>query len=135
MVSELPEYVRASRPVSSAARAPWYHNTFPSYAGIDLWVAFYLPLAAPTISRASVGVCVVALVVAGLICFATFYYTPAMLGMTTGRTLYIVGTSAFGTTGGYLMPGLLMGALRMGWFSVATYFSADFILCSSERSL
>jgi cytosine permease len=51
-----------------------------------------------------------------------------MLGMQTGRTLYIVGTSTFGTTGGYFMPGLLMGLLQLGWFAVATYFSADFIM-------
>ena len=51
-----------------------------------------------------------------------------MLGMQTGRPLYIVGTSTFGTTGGYAMPGLLMGLLQIGWFSVATYFAADYIM-------
>ena len=43
---------------------------------------------------------------------------PAMLGMQTGRTLYVVGTSTFGTTGGYLVPGLLMGCLQVGWVAV-----------------
>ena len=51
-----------------------------------------------------------------------------MLGMQTGRPLYIVGTSTFGTRGGYLMPGLLMGVLQLGWFAVATYVSTDFIM-------
>src|SRR5260370_41060007 len=51
-----------------------------------------------------------------------------MPGVQPGRTLYIGGASTFGTTGGYFMPGLLMGLLQLGWFAVATYFSADFIM-------
>ncbi len=128
MPASLPDYVRSSVPVPTSKRAPWYKNTFPSYAGIFLWVAFYLGLAGPTISKASLGLCVLGLVIAGLICFALFYYVPGMLGMQTGRPLYIVGTSTFGTTGGYLMPGLLMGVLQIGWFAVATSIATDFIM-------
>ncbi len=128
MAAELPGYLQASVPVPPDKRAPWHQSTAPSYAAIFLWVAFYLGLAGPTISQASLGVCIAALVVAGLLCFGLYYYAPAMLGMQTGRTLYIVGTSTFGTTGGYVMPGLLMGVLQIGWFAVATYYSADYIL-------
>jgi cytosine permease len=66
--------------------------------------------------------------VAGLISYGMFYRVPAMLGMQTGYPLYVVGSSTFGTRGGYLMPGLLMGLLQIGWFSVNTFVSADFIL-------
>jgi len=66
--------------------------------------------------------------VAGLLSYALYYRVPAMLGMTTGYPLYVVGSSTFGTAGGYIMPGLLMGLLQIGWFAVATYFSADYIL-------
>ncbi len=128
MATTLPDYVRASVPNPPASRAPWYKNTAPSYAGIFLCVAFYLGLAAPTISQASLGVAVLGLVVAGLLCFGFYYYVPAMLGMQTGRPLYVVGTSTFGTTGGYVMPGLLMGLLQLGWFAVATYFATDYIM-------
>ncbi len=127
-MATLPDYVKASRPVPAAKRAPWYTNTFPSYAGVFLWVGFYVGLAGPTISQANLGVCLLGLLVAGLLCFGLYYYAPAMLGMQTGRTLYIVGTSAFGTTGGYLMPGLLMGVLQIGWFAVSTYFATDYIM-------
>ena len=51
-----------------------------------------------------------------------------MLGMKTGFPLYVVGSSTFGTKGGYLMPGLLMGLLQVGWFAVGTFVSTDFIL-------
>lgn len=128
MASSLPSYLRSSTPNPAANRAAWFKNTFPAYAGIFLWYAFYIPLAAPTISQASLGVCLLGLLVAGLLCFAFYYYAPAMLGMQTGRPLYVVGASAFGTTGGYLMPGLLMGALQLGWFAVATYFATDYIM-------
>jgi cytosine permease len=128
MATALPEYVRASVPNPPGNRQPWYKNTAPSYAGIFLWVAFYLQLADGTISQMGVGLAIVALIVAGLLCFGLYYYAPAMLGMQTGRPLYIVGTSTFGTRGGYLMPGLLMGLLQLGWFAVATYVSTDFIM-------
>jgi len=128
MATSLPSYVKASVPNPPGARAPWYKNTAPSYFGIFLWFPFYLTLAQQTLTKASLATCLLALLVAGLVCFGLYYYAPAMLGMQTGRPLYIVGSSAFGTTGGYLMPGLLMGVLQIGWFAVATFFSADFIL-------
>ena len=51
-----------------------------------------------------------------------------MLGMQTGHPLYVVGTSTFGTTGGYLIPGLMMGLLQIGWVAVVGAVSADFIM-------
>lgn len=134
MATTLPDYVRASVPNPASNRGPWYKNTAPSYAGIFLWVAFYLGLAGPTISEASLGVAILGLAVAGLLCFALYYYAPAMLGMQTGRPLYVVGSSTFGTTGGYVMPGLLMGLLQLGWFAVATYFATDYIMQGLHQS-
>ncbi len=133
MPISVPGYVSSSVPNSLSNRAPWYRNTFPSYAGIFLWVAFYLGLASPSsmpppLSEAGAGLCLLALAVAGLLCFALYYYAPGMLGMQTGRPLYIVGTSTFGTKGGYVMPGLLMGALQVGWFAVATAVASNFIM-------
>jgi cytosine permease len=62
--------------------------------------------------------------------FALYYYAPAMMGMKTGLPLYVVGSSTFGARGGYLMPGLLMGLLQIGWYSVSTYLAATFLLKS-----
>lgn len=133
MPNPLPDFLKSSVPVPASSRAPWYKNTFPSYAGIFLWVAFYMALAGPTISKASLGVCVLGLAVAGLLCFSLFYYVPGMLGMQTGRPLYIVGTSTFGSRGGYLMPGLMMGLLQLGWFAVATSIATNFIMAGLHR--
>jgi len=124
----LPDYISKAVPVPREKRAPWYVNTAPSYAGVFLWVAFYQSIAEGTISRASVGVCMLALAVAGLLSWALYYYAPAMLGMKTGYTLYVVGSSTFGTRGGYLMPGILMGLLQVGWFAVSTFYSTTYIL-------
>jgi len=124
----LPDYISRAVPVPREKRAPWYVNTAPSYAGVFLWVAFYQSIAEGTISRAGVGVCMLALAVAGLLSWALYYYAPAMLGMKTGYTLYVVGSSTFGTRGGYLMPGILMGLLQVGWFAVSTFYSTTYIL-------
>ena len=124
----LPEYIAKAVPNPPSNRAPWYINTAPTYAGIFLWVAFYQSLAGGAIDRAGLGVCMLALALAGLLSFALYYYAPAMLGMKTGYPLYVVGSSTFGTAGGYLMPGLLMGALQIGWFAVGTFFATKFIL-------
>src|SRR5688572_4419282 len=100
-----PEYISKASPNPPSNRAPWYVNTAPSYAGIFLWIAFYNSIAAGTIDHAGLGLCLAALAVAGLLSYALFYYAPAMLGMQTGFPLYVVGSSTFGTKGGYAMPG------------------------------
>ncbi|MEO6802114.1 MAG: hypothetical protein ABI197_02585 [Granulicella sp.] len=90
MEVKLPEYVSKSVPVPRSNRVPWYSSTFPTYFGIFLWVGFYLKLAGPTLGFASPAVCLAGLLVGGLLCFALYYYVPAMLGMLTGRPLYVV---------------------------------------------
>jgi cytosine permease len=127
-MSNLPSYIEKTAPNPSANRAPWYKNTAPSYAGIFLWVVFFQALAVGTLQHATPLFCVGALVLAGILCYALYYYAPAMMGMKTGLPLYVVGSSTFGTTGGYLMPGILMGLLQIGWFAVATFFATQYIL-------
>ena len=124
----LPDYIAKAVPNPAEKRAPWYVNTAPSYAGVFLWVVFYQTIADGTVNRAGLGWCLLALVVAGLLSYALYYLAPAMLGMKTGYPLYVVGSSTFGTRGGYLMPGLLMGVLQVGWFAVNTFFSTKYIL-------
>ena len=124
----LPDYISKTKPNPASNRAPWTANTAPTYAGIFLWVVFYMKLAENTIERAGVLWCLVALVIAGILSYKLYYYVPAMLGMKTGLPLYVVGSSTFGTAGGYVMPGLLMGLLQVGWFSVGTYTATTFIL-------
>jgi cytosine permease len=124
----LPDYLAKAVPNPIGKRAPWYANTAPSYAGIFLWIAFYQQMAGGTLQHGGLGLCLVALAVAGILSYALFYRVPAMLGMKTGFPLYVVGSSTFGTAGGYVMPGLLMGLLQIGWFGVGTFFAADYIL-------
>ncbi|MBL0157149.1 MAG: cytosine permease [Bryobacterales bacterium] len=124
----LPQYLAKAVPNPAANRAPWYKNTAPTYAGIFLWIAFYDSIAAGTITRGTIAVCLLALAVAGALSYALYYYVPAMLGMKTGYPLYVVGSSTFGTKGGYAMPGLLMGLLQVGWFAVGTFFASTFVL-------
>ena len=128
MENNLPDYISQSEPVPQEARRPWHSSTFPTYAGVFLWVGFYLKLSGPTLSYASIGICLFGVLVAGLLCFGLYYYVPAMLGMQTGRPLYVVGSSTFGTAGGYLIPGLLMGFLQIGWVAVIAAVAAHFIM-------
>ena len=124
----LPEYISKAVPNSTANRAPWYKNTAPTYAGVFLWVVFYRDIAAGTLDRISPALCVVALLIAGLISYGLFYYIPAMIGMRTGYPLYVIGSSTFGAQGGYLMPGILMGLLQIGWMSVNAFVATTFVL-------
>ncbi len=124
----LPDYISKAVPNPASNRAPWYKNTAPTYAGVFLWIVFYKQIASGTFDRAGVGLCLLGLLVAGILSYALFYRVPAMLGMQTGFPLYVVGSSTFGTKGGYLMPGLLMGVLQVGWMSVNAFVSAQFVL-------
>ena len=126
----LPDYVRMAKPNPAANRAPWYKNTAPTYAGIFLWFVFWSQ--APSGGGASpggvlsqgVGVALLGLVVAALLCHFLFYMVPGLLGLKTGLPLYVVGTSTYGVQGGFLMPGFLMGVLQFGWLGVNAYFAS-----------
>jgi len=128
MASQLPEYIQSNVPNPQQNRAPWYKNTAPTYAGVFLWFVFWDQIATHGLKEAGLGACLVALMVAALICHYMFYLVPGLLGMKTGRPLYIVGTSTFGAIGGFLMPGFLMGLLQFGWLGVNTFFSSKFIV-------
>jgi cytosine permease len=130
----LPAYLAQATPNPQSARAPWYLNTAPSYAGVFLWIAFYQSMAAGTIDQAPWYVLAGALAAAGILSYALFYFVPATLGMKTGYPLYVVGSSTFGAAGGFLMPGLLMGALQIGWFAVGTFFSTKYILAAADST-
>ena len=117
-----------AKPNPGENRAPWYKGTAPVYAGIFLWVVFYMEIANGTLSQAGLGLCLLGLVIAALICHFLFYLVPGLLGVKTGYPLYVVGSSTYGTKGGFLMPGLLMGLLQFGWLAVNTAIATDFIL-------
>lgn len=126
--SQLPGYIACATPNPVANRAPWYKNTAPTYAGIFLWFVFWQDATnAPNLGgllSQGVGWALASLVIAALVCHFLFYLVPGMLGMKTGLPLYIVGTSTFGATGGFILPGFLMGLLQFGWLGVNIYFSA-----------
>ncbi len=129
----LPSYLSSATPNPPGNRTAWYKNTAQSYAGIFLWIAFYDQLAGNAdgpgvLGMTGLGTCLLGLVVAGLACHLLFYTVPGLLGMKTGLPLYIVGTSTFGTKGGYFLPGIFMGLLQIGWYSVATYYAAGLVL-------
>jgi cytosine permease len=127
----LPSYVSMAKPNPPTNRAPWYKNTAPTYAGIFLWFVFWSQ--APSggsgipggVLSSGIGTALLGLVLAALLCHFLFYLVPGLLGLKTGLPLYVVGTSTYGTQGGFLMPGFLMGVLQFGWLGVNAYFSAQ----------
>ena len=124
----LPSYLKLASPNPLENRAPWYKNTAPTYAGIFLWVVFYMKIADGTLPEAGLGLSLLGLVIAALICHFLFYLVPGLYGMKTGYPLYVVGSSTYGTLGGFLVPGLLMGLLQFGWIAVNIGVSTSFIL-------
>jgi cytosine permease len=126
---QLPSYITSATPNPAANRAAWYKNTAPTYAGIFLWFVFWQDVAkagAPGGTLAQgLGWALVSLVISAVVCHLLFYLVPGLLGMKTGLPLYIVGTSTFGATGGFIMPGFLMGVLQFGWVGVNVYYSSQ----------
>jgi len=124
----VPSYLECAKPNPAANRAPWYKNTAPTYAGIFLWFVFWsYSLGSGTpggMLSAGVGVALASVLAAALLCHFGFYYLPARFGQKTGLPLYIVGSSTFGATGGFLLPGFLMGLLQFGWLAVNIWGSS-----------
>jgi cytosine permease len=123
----LPSYLTSARPNPLDKRGPWYMNTAPSYAGIFLWIAFYDHLG-KTLQLGGLWAALLGLLLAALISYVLFYRVFGLLGMRTGYPLYVVGSSTFGTKGGYIFPGIFMGLLQIGWYSVATFYAAKLVL-------
>src|SRR5437870_8114290 len=95
---ELPAYIRAAKPNPPSNRAAWYKNTAPTYAGIFLWFVFWDEIAGKRpeyfpLQLGGLGMALLGILIAGLICHLLFYLVPGLLGMKTGLPLYIVGTS------------------------------------------
>ena len=144
MASNVPDYVASAQPVPQANRAAWFLNTAPTYAGIMLWFVFWqdVPVgsglcpehgefsqfAGGTLSQGLLTA-FLGLIIAAAICHFLFYLVPGLLGLKTGLPLYIVGTSTYGVTGGFFMPGFLMGLLQFGWLAVNSFF-AGVLLCA-----
>jgi cytosine permease len=123
----LPNYLAMASPCPTDKRVSWAKSIAPTYAGIFLWVVFYKEIA-NSLPQAGLALSLVGLVAAALICHYLFYLVPGLLGMGTGYPLYVVGSSTYGTVGGFLMPGLLMGLLQFGWLAVNIAVSTQFIL-------
>jgi len=122
-----------AKPNPASNRAPWYKNTAPTYAGIMLWFVFWqdVPGGGGVLGGVlshGLAIALLGLILAALLCHFLYYLVPAMLGMKTGLPLYIVGTSTYGATGGFLMPGFVMGLLQFGWLGVNSCFSAAFLV-------
>ncbi|MDR2643633.1 MAG: hypothetical protein LBC74_12655 [Planctomycetaceae bacterium] len=130
---QLPDYVSSAQPTPFEKRVGWLMTTAASYAGVMLWFVFWqeVPLGATgtaggTLSQ-GLQLAIGSLVLAAFLCYLLCYLVPGLLGMKTGLPLAIVGTSTYGVTGGFLMPGLLMGLLQFGWLSVNAYFAAKLL--------
>jgi cytosine permease len=123
-----------AKPNPLGNRAAWYKNTAPTYAGIMLWFVFWQDVpgggagALGGVLSHGLGTALLGLILAALLCHFLYYLVPAMLGMKTGLPLYIVGTSTYGATGGFVMPGFVMGLLQFGWLGVNSCFSAAFLV-------
>lgn len=124
---QLPAYLASAQPNPPSNRGPWYANTAPAYFGIFMWIAFYNNLGG-ALKLGGLGATLLGLVLAAFISHYLFHYVFGILGMRTGLPLYVVGSSTFGTKGGYLFPGVFMGLLQIGWYSVGTYFATDLVL-------
>ncbi len=127
MASSLPDYLAAARPVPLDKRAAWYKNVAQTYAGVMLWYVFWQEIPGGGILDAGIFPALLGLLLAGLVCHFLFYLVPGLLGMKTGLPLYVVGTSTYGTMGGLIMPGLLMGLLQFGWIGVNAYSVAELL--------
>ncbi|MDR0871381.1 MAG: hypothetical protein LBN39_11375, partial [Planctomycetaceae bacterium] len=127
-MAQLPNYVTSAKPVPFDKRIGWLSTTAATYAGVMLWFVFWqdvpggLSVAGGTLSVGLIPA-IIALTIAAVICHVLYFMVPGLLGMKTGLPLSTVGTSTYGVTGGFLMPGLLMGLLQFGWLSVNAFFS------------
>jgi len=128
----LPNYLKMASPNPAENRAPWYKNTAPTYAGIFLWVVFYMKIADGTLPEAGLGLSLLGLVVAALLCHFLFYLVPGLFGVKTGYPLYVVGSSTYGTQGGFML-GDMRPELDSNKFSSADMIKKNLLTEIAQR--
>lgn len=124
---KLPSYLASAKPVPKSARAPGLMTTGAAFAGIYLWIAYYDKLGT-ALGFGNLGTVILGVIIGGGLSYGLYYIFSGMWGMKTGLPLYIVGSSTFGTQGGYFLPGIFMGVLQVGWYSVATFYAAKLVI-------
>ena len=124
--AQLPDYIVSAKPNPAENRAPWFKNTAPAYAGLFLSVPFMAGMAGALVAG-SITAAIIGLFMGAMFCLV-IYYVPAKLGMKTGMPLYVVASSTFGTHGGILIPGLLMGIVQIFWHAFFTTAAAEFFM-------
>ena len=126
MNNSLPDYITKTVARPQSSRAPWFANTAPTYAGIFLWIGFYQAIATGTLNQAGLGISLIALVIAALLCFGLYYYAPGR--NEDGVTALCRRQFHLRVRGGYLLPGLLMGALQVAGSASLQISAATFLL-------
>ena len=104
---------------------PWQTGLAPVYIGLFLWVAFFDQLGRRTLPTAGLGWPLLGALAAGPLAYLLLFRVPALWGQATGRSLAIVATATFGSTGAKLVPGLLIGMSQVVWFAVAVGYAVD----------
>jgi cytosine permease len=122
-----PNYLISATRVPKEKRKPWYINTAPSYAGIFLWIVFYETLGS-ALPLGGLAAALIGLALAAVICYGLYYLVFGYLGMQTGFSLYVVGSATFGARGGFLIPGIFMGVLQIGWSGVMIYTATRLLM-------
>lgn len=124
---KLPPYLESAKPVPKSARAPGLMTTGAAFAGIYLWIAYYDKLG-NALGFGNLGSVILGVIIGGGLSYGLYYIFSGMWGMKTGLPLYVVGSSTFGVQGGYFLPGIFMGVLQVGWYSVATFYAAKLVI-------
>lgn len=131
--SEWPGVLRAGLESPTSERKGWQSALAPQFIALFLWVAFFDQIPLEATAPGGVGWPVLGSAVAGLLCYALLYRSPALWGAATGRPLSVVATSTFGVRGATWVPGLLQAICAVVWLSVATHYATSLCLRGLER--
>ncbi len=126
------DYLSKTQPVSPAARNSWIRYLAPCYLGLFAWFGYAQDLSGGTIDHAPFGLLFSAVLLAGLLSHFLFFRIPAVIGMQTGYPTGILGSSTFGSRGGQLVPGLLLGFVLAALLGATGYHAGRAVTVGLE---
>ncbi|MGE3820684.1 MAG: hypothetical protein AB7I30_14820 [Isosphaeraceae bacterium] len=121
----VPDWFQRALEPTGVPRRTWRHGLAPAYIGLFLWIVYFDQIPREVLGRGGLLTAVIGCGIGAGLCHLLLYLAPAMLGVSTGRSLMVVSTSTFGLEGAAWVPGLVLSLAQVLTIAVSVGYGTS----------